>query len=288
MLLMHQQTSIIRKNMMKLICQRQHPTQYAFVTFRLDDICETMDFKKFNALRELFEKHGVKPLLGVIPNNRDVMLRVAPPCENFYESMCYLRDNGWMIAQHGFTHVYETDQCGLFSLNYFSEFAGLPYETQLNKIWDGQKILEKYGLQTDIFMAPGHTIDDNTIKALVSRGFHYVPDGRSTHPYVKDDLTFIPCRHSGPVLPKSGLITVCIHPNTVTEQQIRLLDHFLTMYKKNCISFSEAMRLPTISSSKAYWQEQTDLLYLKKIKPMIYPFYRMFKQVLKKVIREAY
>ena len=81
-----------------------------------------------------------------------------------------LKDDGWVIALHGFNHLYTTDKKGLFPLNNFSEFAGVEYFTQLNMIKKGLERLKEWGIETDIFMAPGHTYDMNTLKALLASG----------------------------------------------------------------------------------------------------------------------
>ena len=39
--------------------------------FRVDDVSEFMDFDKFDKLKKIFLKHNVKPLIAVIPENRD-------------------------------------------------------------------------------------------------------------------------------------------------------------------------------------------------------------------------
>ena len=68
-----------------------------------------------------------------------------------------LQKEGWTIAQHGYTHVYTTDEAGLFPLNKFSEFAGVEYSEQYEAVRLGQNILKEHGIETDLFMAPAHS-----------------------------------------------------------------------------------------------------------------------------------
>jgi predicted deacetylase len=63
----------------------------------------------------------------------------------------------------------------------------------------GKELLRKKELATDIFMAPAHSYDKNTIKALGQLGFRYVTDGYSLFPYIIGSLKFIPCQSSKPV-----------------------------------------------------------------------------------------
>ena len=48
------------------------------------------------------------------------------------------------------------------------------------------------GIQADIFMAPGHTYDKNTLKVLKECGFTHVTDGFWKTPYLRQGLTFLP------------------------------------------------------------------------------------------------
>lgn len=41
------------------------------IAIRMDDITADMNWKNFLALKELFDRHGICPLIGVVPDNRD-------------------------------------------------------------------------------------------------------------------------------------------------------------------------------------------------------------------------
>ena len=41
---------------------------------RLDDASDYMDIKKWQRMEELLDRYGIKPLVGVIPDNRDSSL----------------------------------------------------------------------------------------------------------------------------------------------------------------------------------------------------------------------
>ena len=40
------------------------------ITIRMDDITPGMDWKKFERFKAILDKHGGKPLVGVVPVNR--------------------------------------------------------------------------------------------------------------------------------------------------------------------------------------------------------------------------
>lgn len=209
-------------------------------TFRLDDITPDMDWDRFYRVKAIFDKYKVKPLIGVVPDNQDETLRCGEYHEDFWEYIVSLEKCGWMIAQHGCHHIYETRHSGLLSLKKASEFAGLPYDRQYEKLQYGREILQKHGLNVTIFMAPGHTYDKNTLKALKKLGFAYVSDGYADVPYYAKGLLFIPSRSSTPRL--SGIIdTICLHSNEMNENDYRELENFLEQYSSHVISFTEAL-----------------------------------------------
>jgi Predicted deacetylase len=249
---------------------------YSYITFRMDDICPKMDYEKFLLFREIFCKYNVKPLLGVVPDNRDENLNRGEEILDFWMIIQQLRNAGWSIAQHGHTHVYTTTETGRFSLCEDSEFAGLPYAVQLQKIRLGRELLNSHGIETDIFMAPSHSLDENTLKALVDCSFHYITDGRSKRPYIYRDLTFIPCRHHQ-FKNKTGLVTICIHPNTASDKTFLALEAFIRQNREKIIDFSHTLSLPTMNYAQARIEERINIIFLKYIKPLLYPLYSRIK-----------
>ena len=73
---------------------------------RLDDITPDMDFVKFNKIRGVLDAARVKPLIGVVPYSRDENLRIEKPHEDFAQLLKELEDAGWLIALHGYNHLY--------------------------------------------------------------------------------------------------------------------------------------------------------------------------------------
>ena len=41
------------------------------ILIRIDDVCENMDWELMRKLELLFDNYSIKPVLGVIPNNKD-------------------------------------------------------------------------------------------------------------------------------------------------------------------------------------------------------------------------
>lgn len=203
---------------------------------RLDDITPDMDMDRFQRVKDIFDKYEICPLIGVVPDNQDKTLHKEEKREDFWRMIKELQNNGWKVAQHGTYHIYETEDSGLLGINPFSEFAGLPYEMQLKKLQAGQQILEDNGIVTDIFMAPGHTYDNHTIRALTECGFKVVMDGLYKKPYYEKELLFIPCRLKGFKRP-NGVDTICLHTNLMDGQDIMELDNFCKTYRDIIVNF---------------------------------------------------
>lgn len=258
---------------------------YSYITFRMDDICPQMNHEKFLKFKYIFCKYNIKPLLGVVPDNQDETLNPGEADTDFWMMIKELQNAGWSIAQHGHRHLYTTEDSGIFSLFDFSEFAGVPYDEQLLKIRSGKEILYSHGLESNIFMAPGHSLDENTLKALVECGFEYVTDGRSKYPYIYQGLKFIPCRDHA-FRKKKGLATICIHSNTVPEITFSKLQTFIEKYREQIIDYSDTLTLPTMNYKQARIQELINIVFFKHIKPRLYPVYSLLKHLIKKQFPE--
>ena len=109
------------------------------ILIRLDDIAENMNWNLMKKSELLFEKYEIKPVLGVIPNNKDEELLSYPKQDDFWDQVRKWRDKGWEISMHGFTHVYDknTKKKDYFKYGGGSEFCGHSLETQMSKINSG-------------------------------------------------------------------------------------------------------------------------------------------------------
>ncbi|MDO4332389.1 MAG: DUF2334 domain-containing protein [Eubacteriales bacterium] len=202
------------------------------ITVRMDDITPDMDWKSFDAFCALFEKYGIRPLLGIVPANADPKLQIGMPDPLFYEKMKSLQAKGYVLAMHGCHHVYATQKGGVFPLNAQSEFAGRPEEEQRKLLTKGKALLEEQGIQTGIFMAPGHTFDRTTVKILRELGFSHITDGFGKAPYVRDGMTYLPIAFLRRLCfsDKEGITTIVIHANHSTKQE---LENYEEMFRQN-------------------------------------------------------
>lgn len=205
---------------------------------RIDDVCPTMNYEKFMERIHFFEGFGIKPLLGVIPDCKDEELKFGKT-EDFWGMIRGFSDAGYPIAMHGYNHVYITKNKGLVCNRKLSEFSGLSFDEQLSMLKKGKAILEENGVHTDWFMAPGHSYDYQTVKALYESGFRYVTDGRSSLPYVMHGVTFIPASSIWESPFNGEFVTICLHPNTDSERKYQKVKDFIERNRSYISSFSE-------------------------------------------------
>lgn len=53
--------------------------------FRLDDACPTLEKEKWSKVEEVFDKHDVKPMVGIVPNCKDDNLMKDDDDPHFWE-----------------------------------------------------------------------------------------------------------------------------------------------------------------------------------------------------------
>lgn len=215
------------------------------IAVRMDDITPDMNWGNFNYFRKLFQEIGITPLLGIVPDNRDAKLRCGEAREDFGAVMRELADEGYTFAMHGYRHLYTTSNGGMFPLNRNSEFAGLACDRQREMLRAGREKLEAWGVRTDIFMAPSHSYDRNTLKALRETGFARITDGFGRRPYVYAELTFYPIsfQMSRSLKAKGGATTLVIHANTVTEAEKERYARIFREHAADMISYGEYLAM---------------------------------------------
>ncbi len=213
---------------------------------RLDDIAPHMAWDRFRRLENVFDEYGIKPLIGVIPDNQDPQLKQFPESSgDFWAEMRSLQARGWEIAQHGFQHVYVTRDRGLMGVNGLSEFAGLPYAEQFDKLARGQTLLWEHGLRFETFMAPSHSFDATTLRSLKELGFTTITDGFALFPYIEQGLIFLPQLLATPRVLPFGVQTFCLHLNVMTDLQINQVEAFIAQHHHEFLTFADARVLAT-------------------------------------------
>jgi predicted deacetylase len=191
---------------------------------RFDDLCPTMNWTVWAAVEEILIKYDVRPILAVIPDNRDPSLEIEPPYLAFWDRVKSWQARGWTIAVHGHQHVFGTTNRGLFGWNERSEFAGLSFEEQDHKIRSGLAIFRRQGVAPRVWIAPNHSFDETTLDVLRALDLDVVSDGWGLFPY-RDatGMLWIPMQSWRFKRRAFGVWTVCMHHNRWTTTDIASL-----------------------------------------------------------------
>ena len=170
-------------------------SKYTGLLIRMDDICENMNWQLMDKCESLFDKYEIKPLMGVIPVNQDPDLLKHSRNNEFGKRVHSWKNKGGEIAMHGCHHLYtqkSEKKKDIFNYGGNSEFYGLDFDTQLQKIKIGLKKFEGENIKIRSFFAPNHIYDENTLKALKVSEIKIVIDGYGLFPYYKREILFIP------------------------------------------------------------------------------------------------
>lgn len=199
-----------------------------------------MHAENWARMETTLDRFGIRPLVGIVPDNQDAKLKQSPEDLEFWDKARDWQRKGWTIALHGLHHRYHRSHGGINPLWDRSEFVGVALEEQITMIVSGKKTLEDRGLRVEWFFAPSHTFDGNTVKALKTSGISKISDTIAFAPYRADGMLYVPqiggkCRN----FPVSGVYTFCFHPNTMKESDFRELELFLELHTADFAGFDD-------------------------------------------------
>ena len=223
---------------------KNYITDNTGILIRLDDIAENMNWDLMKKSELLFEKYAIKPVLGVIPENKDNELLSYPKKNGFWEQVRNWRDKGWEITMHGYTHVYDkvSKNEDYFSYGGGSEFCGHTLETQISRIKNGLEKFKDEKIKIRSFFAPNHTYDKNTFIALKNFGINEVIDGYGLMPYMENDIKFIPQLFYKIFKIPFGIQTTQIHLNYWKQKNFDDFERFIINNSNKIITYEQALK----------------------------------------------
>tara|TARA_X000001036_G_scaffold254899_1_gene237271 strand:+ start:96 stop:851 length:756 start_codon:yes stop_codon:yes gene_type:complete len=219
---------------------------------RFDDVAENMNWDLMDKCEELFSKYNIKPVVGVIPNNKDKDLLSFPYRKDFWNKVRIWQSKKWVIAIHGYNHLYDnvTNKKDFFKHGGNSEFYGHSLDSQIDKLKKSIEIFKDNKIKVRCFFAPNHTYDKNTFQALKTVGIKEVIDGYGLIPYEYEDIKFIPQLFYRPILLPFGIQSTQIHLNTWTLNDFKNFENFIIKNSKKIINYEYA--ISRINSNMIY------------------------------------
>lgn len=181
-----------------------------------------MNWAMWTRIETALDKYGVKPLIAIVPDNKDSALEFAPARDNFWETVRGWKAKGWAIAMHGYQHLYVTSDSGILRLNARSEFAGLPHGEQRKKLQKAMDIFLGEGIKPDAWVAPSHSFDGVTVRVLREIGLRTISDGLFPWPHRdRMGMLWLPQQIWRFRTMPPGVWTVCFHHNDWSDAQMR-------------------------------------------------------------------
>jgi len=200
------------------------PAKYIF---RIDDVSPEMNRDNFHKIEKIFDTYNIRPIIWVVPDNKDPKLEWHGKIADFRWKIKELSKKWRTIAQHGYQHVYVNKESGILGITKRSEFVGLPYDKQLDMLGKGKKILEdRLWIKIGRWMAPAHSFDMNTCKALKHLWFDHITDGVAVYPFTRYGFKRLPQQLWRPLKLCFGTRTIGLHLNTINQQQIARIKDF--------------------------------------------------------------
>lgn len=220
---------------------------------RFDDFYNGMDVEKYSIITDWLIKFRIPAIIGVIPAWEENPFRNTSTKHNsngkynatidrgiFFQKMREVQSIGSEIALHGYSHKLHPCK-SMLNVNQYGEFPGLTFDEQKNKIALGKKCFEEQGLICRVFMAPAHSFDKETLRALRSENIPIITDGKALYPYQSEGMTFIPQISSAPTTYPFGIITICLHPQYLNAAGFDKLRRFVIEQTDSIVSVEYAL-----------------------------------------------
>lgn len=227
---------------------------------RLDDACPTMNQARWSRIEAILDRHGVKPVVAVVPDNHDPDLVHDAPDPLFWDRARAWQAKGWVIAMHGLSHTLrETMARQLLPFHKRSEFSGLAYAEQAEKLANAKARFLKQGMDPHVWIAPAHGFDEATLKALRDiTGIRIISDGIAFRPFHKGGFNWVPQQLWRFRLAPPGLWTVCIHPNNMDDAALDAFANDIATHAARIIAFHD---IPFSNRRRDIWDRALNAAY---------------------------
>jgi peptidoglycan/xylan/chitin deacetylase (PgdA/CDA1 family) len=208
---------------------------------RFDDICPTMDWQSWSRVEQILDRAGIRPIIAVVPDNRDAKLNFGAPAHDFWLRVRKLQERGWTVGWHGHQHDYTNDLGGIVGIHRGSEFAGVSEALQRQKLTAAARIFGDNGVRPTVWVAPGHSFDSVTVRLLPEFGVDVISDGLFWRVVKTDHCTWIPQQLWRFRRIPFGVWTVCFHVNGWGGAQFSRFEADISRYRASITSVDELL-----------------------------------------------
>lgn len=212
---------------------------------RFDDVCPTMNWDIWERIECILNDYKIKPIIAVIPDNKDDTFMLDNARSDFWDRVRRWQKWGWSIGIHGYQHLYVTKCKGMLGRVSDSEFAGLSYKIQKEKLSKAKSIFEREGVISNIWIAPSHSFDRTTLRILKELGIGIVSDGISYRPFVdEEELVWVPVQVAKFKCMYSFFVcTVCLHHNDWTDKEVLRFCNNVKQFREKIVSLDYILEL---------------------------------------------
>jgi peptidoglycan/xylan/chitin deacetylase (PgdA/CDA1 family) len=200
-----------------------------------------MNWAVWDRVEILLDKHDVKPIVAIVPDNQDPKLVHSEPRPGFWDRARAWQSRGWCIALHGYQHLYSSPSGGIMNIHVGSEFAGHDPSVQRAKLAAGVKVFRENGISPKAWVAPGHAFDDVTVNLLPEFGINIVSDGFYVRAVRRGGCAWLPQQLWRFRRLPFGLWTVCLHVNSWKDGTVSAFDRSLAMFKSQIVDVDHAL-----------------------------------------------
>lgn len=211
---------------------------------RLDDACAKMDHAKWQRLEAILDARSIKPVVAVVPDNKDPFLEIDKPDDQFWSRVRRWEAKGWTIAMHGYQHLFHTVKRKRLLLPFYdrSEFGELSFDAQSDRIRRSWNLFLNEGIRPTVWIAPAHCFDRTTLLAIQEETtIRIVSDGLACDQFFKYGFHWLPQQLWSLKERSFGLWTLCLHPNQMSFSDLDNLEQQLysETYRHHIVGISD-------------------------------------------------
>jgi hypothetical protein len=203
---------------------------------RLDDASHNMNLHNWEKISNILYFYNIKPIVAVVPNNQDSKISYNILDNAYFWGLIkYWEKKDWTIAMHGYNHI--MDSCNkkdnLIPLYNRSEFSALSNLEQEKKIISSIEIFKQNKINPTCFVAPAHAFNKATLAALAKHTqIRLISDGFAMGLFKYLNFYWIPQQTWSFKKRLIGDWTICLHPNTMTNEDFENLESFISINNK--------------------------------------------------------